>query len=457
MMTTEKHCLVEEEDDDPIQLPDQADEKLIKEYSLSFLGKILNPKPQNVACLIVAMQEQWGISENITACDLGNDRFLFNFDTKEDLNSILSLRPFHHNYCMFVLVRWELVHLQGIPLHLCTEHNLQAICDKLGKVELTDAPEGRIKEREDILIKHHYDRLFKNCSLCGLMINEATYCVKNAPLASPAISNGRETVFDRIICNEHSSYQRSSCSSRDQRSLNVKSSRYNLYSYVRKEPKGGHQRTNSEQTWKEKRIRPPKIGIDSAQFLGLGDGMVIAHTAPHPKPLKPSVPQTSDVNASLGNTVKSQIVDSNVTLRLTLQEKQVNSHIKSDQRMTSADDPTPPYDSPKIGALSDDAITSSSQGNGEGRGKMAQQIVGTRKQKSGSNVQKKCMRLSLGTSTRFATIRDGPWFMISDFNKIRAHHEKEGGKRQYDTSFLSFNQIILDCGMLEFLCTGNQL
>ena len=59
--------------------------------------------------------------------------------------------------------------------------------------------------------------------------------------------------------------------------------------------------------------------------------------------------------------------------------------------------------------------------------------------------------------TRFSTTKDGPWFMIGDFNEITGHHEKEGGRKRSDTSFLSFNQMISDCGMLEFPCTRNQL
>lgn len=47
--------------------------------------------------------------------------------------------------------------------------------------------------------------------------------------------------------------------------------------------------------------------------------------------------------------------------------------------------------------------------------------------------------------------------MIGDFNEITGHHEKEGGKRQSDTSFLSFNQMISNCGMLEFSYIGNKL
>ena len=47
--------------------------------------------------------------------------------------------------------------------------------------------------------------------------------------------------------------------------------------------------------------------------------------------------------------------------------------------------------------------------------------------------------------------------MMGNFNEIIGHHEKDGVKRRSDTSFLSFNQMISDCGMLEFPCTGNQL
>ncbi|KAF3521257.1 hypothetical protein DY000_02060536 [Brassica cretica] len=54
-----KGILYQDYDDEPIQLPDQADEDLIKEYNLSLIGKILNPKKQNMERLIVAMLEQW--------------------------------------------------------------------------------------------------------------------------------------------------------------------------------------------------------------------------------------------------------------------------------------------------------------------------------------------------------------------------------------------------------------
>ncbi|WZZ88817.1 hypothetical protein YC2023_117396 [Brassica napus] len=96
-----------EDDGAPIQLTEHDDSFVIKEYHMSLIGKILNPKKQNVEKLIQTMPHQWGLEDRITAIDLGNGKFLFNFSSEEDLNSVLRKGPFHYNYCMFVLVRWE--------------------------------------------------------------------------------------------------------------------------------------------------------------------------------------------------------------------------------------------------------------------------------------------------------------------------------------------------------------
>ena len=47
-----------EDDDGPIQLTDQDDSPTIRDYRLSLIGKILNPKKQNVVKLIQTMPAQ---------------------------------------------------------------------------------------------------------------------------------------------------------------------------------------------------------------------------------------------------------------------------------------------------------------------------------------------------------------------------------------------------------------
>lgn len=88
------------------------------------------------------------MQDKITANDLGNGKFMLNFSNEADLKSVLSQGPFHYNFCMFVLVRWEpVVHdeypwniplwveITGIPLHLWTIKNLEKIGRKLGHID----------------------------------------------------------------------------------------------------------------------------------------------------------------------------------------------------------------------------------------------------------------------------------------------------------------------------------
>ncbi|WZZ34893.1 hypothetical protein YC2023_018294 [Brassica napus] len=285
-----KGILLEEDDDPPILLPDQADEHLIKEYSLSLIGKILNPKKHNVERLISNGECQ----KKITACDLGNGRFLFNFDNEEDLMSVLNQGPFHHNYCMFVLVRWEpmiaddypsmvpfLIQLKGIPLHLCTHQNLETIGDWLGKVDKIYAAEGKIKvyidssnplkftrklqtrNKEDINIKLHYEMLFKHCTGCDLMSHGTQDFLKKA-IALQNLQVPRETIFDRVCNNPTRGEVRevgirgTSEVEREKDVTSYKSQRDTSRSASRAPP-SKHSEVTKERQWREKQFRPLKI------------------------------------------------------------------------------------------------------------------------------------------------------------------------------------------------------
>ncbi|RID58595.1 hypothetical protein BRARA_F01885 [Brassica rapa] len=196
-----------EDDDEPIKLTSQGDSTILDEFSLSLIGKIPNPKKQNVEKLLQKMPSHWGLADRITANDLGNGKFLFNFTTEEDLQSVLCKGPFHFNFCMVVLVRWEpIVHddypwiipfwvrLIGIPLHLWTENNLRNIGSRLGHVDKVEHTEGRMligvdtrrplkftrkaesPEGDEVTLEIKYEMLFKHCSTCGMLTHEKEYC-----------------------------------------------------------------------------------------------------------------------------------------------------------------------------------------------------------------------------------------------------------------------------------------
>ena len=72
-------------EDEPIKLTSQDDPKIFDGFSLFLIGKILNPKKQNVEKLLQKIPLHWGLADRITANDLCNGKFLLNFTTEEDL------------------------------------------------------------------------------------------------------------------------------------------------------------------------------------------------------------------------------------------------------------------------------------------------------------------------------------------------------------------------------------
>ena len=57
--------------------------------------------------------------------------------------------------------------------------------------------------------------------------------------------------------------------------------------------------------------------------------------------------------------------------------------------------------------------------------------------------------------TRYGISRSDPWFIIGDLNEITGNHEKDGGAVRCPTSFISFNNMIRNSGLLEFPARGN--
>lgn len=52
-------------------------------------------------------------------------------------------------------------------------------------------------------------------------------------------------------------------------------------------------------------------------------------------------------------------------------------------------------------------------------------------------------------------VRDELWFIIGDLNEITGNHEKVGGPLHHADSFLCFNHMIQNCGLMEFPSLGN--
>ncbi|KAL0656762.1 hypothetical protein Bca4012_077346 [Brassica carinata] len=181
-----------EDDDEPIKLSSQNDPTILDEFSLSLIGKILNPKKQNVEKLLQKMPSHWGLADRITANDLGNGKFLFNFTTEEDLQSVLCQGPFHFNFCMVVLVRCSrLGHIDKVE-H--TEGRMLIDVDTRRPLKFTrkaESPEG-----DEVTLEIKYEMLFKDCSTYGMLTHEKEYCPSLEVRKQPKIE--RQDVFARV-------------------------------------------------------------------------------------------------------------------------------------------------------------------------------------------------------------------------------------------------------------------
>ncbi|XP_056864326.1 uncharacterized protein LOC130511383 [Raphanus sativus] len=59
--------------------------------------------------------------------------------------------------------------------------------------------------------------------------------------------------------------------------------------------------------------------------------------------------------------------------------------------------------------------------------------------------------------SRYGSARSEPWFIIGDLNEITGNHEKEGGNIRSLESFVPFNDMIRNTGLLELPARGNKM
>ncbi|KAF2607556.1 hypothetical protein F2Q68_00043191 [Brassica cretica] len=169
--------ILHEDDDAPIKLTDQDDFHVIKEYRMFLIGKILNPKKQNVEKLLQTMPNQWGMEDRITSNDMENGKFLFNFTSEDDLNFVLRKGLFHYNYCMFLLVRWELTVHDDYPWIIPFWVQLigKVVCSSM----LTLGVLQSSKERFNLLReRRHYHS--KSTTGAGWCVCESTVALRSA-------------------------------------------------------------------------------------------------------------------------------------------------------------------------------------------------------------------------------------------------------------------------------------
>lgn len=90
-----------------ITVPHFDNSALIKTYSKTLIRRCMNPPEQEMKALLSYVQNIWKLEERVVGTDLGQGMFQFGFQTEEDIEGVLKLQPYHFDYWMLALARWQ--------------------------------------------------------------------------------------------------------------------------------------------------------------------------------------------------------------------------------------------------------------------------------------------------------------------------------------------------------------
>ncbi|KAL0801513.1 hypothetical protein Bca101_056689 [Brassica carinata] len=201
-----------------ISVPHFDNSELIKGYSRTLIGRCMNPSKQDVKLLITMLPKIWKVEDRVVGADLGLGRFQFDFEQEADIEEVLKMQPFHFDYWMLSLVRWQprvernypyeirfWVRVLGVPLQLWAIPTFENIGGAIGKVIEVDIDYGRVKvvvdgfknlvfetevefhggehyEADELPISLRYEKVFGYCRACFSLCHDIHKC----PLSTEA-------------------------------------------------------------------------------------------------------------------------------------------------------------------------------------------------------------------------------------------------------------------------------
>ncbi|KAJ4889353.1 hypothetical protein Rs2_29101 [Raphanus sativus] len=185
---------------------------LIKSCSRILVGRCMNPPLQEMKALLTNLPKIWGLVDRVTGKDLGLGKFQFEFEKEEDIEGVLKLQPFHFDYWMIALAKWQpkrsinypseipfWVRVLGVSKEFRTVPTFESIGDAIGKVvevdlelmrvlvivdafkELcfetsVDLTGGEFYDGEEVPILLRYEKLFGYCETCGSLCHHEAKC-----------------------------------------------------------------------------------------------------------------------------------------------------------------------------------------------------------------------------------------------------------------------------------------
>ncbi|KAG2292963.1 hypothetical protein Bca52824_039632 [Brassica carinata] len=207
-----------------ITVPHFDNSALIKTYSKTLIGRCMNPPEQDMKALIQNVPKIWKLEDRVIGTDLGFGKFQFDFETENDIDAVMKLQPYHFEYWMLALARWQpkknqlfpseitfWVRVIGVPMEFRTTPTFESLGEALGRLVAVDVEHCRVQvvvdafqelcfettldfkggefyDGEEVKTSLRYEKLFGYCDVCSSLCHKEELCPlskKTVATASP--------------------------------------------------------------------------------------------------------------------------------------------------------------------------------------------------------------------------------------------------------------------------------
>ncbi|KAJ4901709.1 hypothetical protein Rs2_15660 [Raphanus sativus] len=185
---------------------------LIKSCAKILVGRCMNPPAQEMKALLTNLLKIWKLEDRVIGKDLGLGKFQFEFEKEEDIEGVLQLQPYHFDFWMVAVAKWQpkrspqfpseipfWVRVLGVSKEFRTVQAFESIGDAIGRVievdldhmrvlvvvdafkELcfetsVDFKGGEFYDGEEVPILLRYEKLIGYCEECGSLCHHEAKC-----------------------------------------------------------------------------------------------------------------------------------------------------------------------------------------------------------------------------------------------------------------------------------------
>lgn len=197
------------EEEEIIRVPAFDNSDLIEKFKRTLIGRMFHPDGRSVDALIKHMPKRriWDVEGRVRGTNIGNNKFLFDFDKEEDMEKVLQKRPCHFNKWSFALERWTptikeefpnsipfWVNVVGVPIHYKKLETFESVGKALGTYDKADVERSRVRvfvngdlplkfeckmgfDNGDVVrVTIQYEDLFRHCFTCMRISHEEGTC-----------------------------------------------------------------------------------------------------------------------------------------------------------------------------------------------------------------------------------------------------------------------------------------